>query len=73
MPGALDGIDLAHYVRERYPHMIIVVSSSIPSHLLKELPDGVPFLQKPYFDKSLVDGRQGGQGLKCVCPQAAGS
>ena len=51
MPGALDGIDLAHYVRQRYPTMPIVVVSGYAANLTQRLGDLHPpatFFDKPY-------------------------
>jgi DNA-binding NtrC family response regulator len=46
MPGALDGMDLARMVHERWPAIQLVVTSG------RALPDAVPddgaFLSKPY-------------------------
>ncbi len=51
MPGALDGIDLAHYVRQRHPTMPIVVVSGYAADLtrrLRELHPPATFFDKPY-------------------------
>jgi CheY-like chemotaxis protein len=54
----MDGIELADYVRKRWPPTIIVVSSGkvVPRHALAE---SVSFLAKPYDDtelRSVIDG-----------------
>jgi CheY-like chemotaxis protein len=46
MPGDMDGLALARYVRDRWPPTIIVVSSGRPEP--GEMPDDVSFLAKPY-------------------------
>jgi CheY-like chemotaxis protein len=46
MPGSLDGMELAHFVRKRWPHIRLIVTSS-PQQW-----DGFPanwrYIQKPY-------------------------
>jgi len=48
MPGTMDGIALARYVRDRWPPTIIVVSSGKARPEPGTLPDDMPFLSKPY-------------------------
>ena len=50
MPGSMDGLKLAHYVRDRWPPIQIIVASGevIVEHGM--LPTGVPFFPKPYPD-----------------------
>ena len=52
MPGTMNGIQLAQYVRDRWPPTIIVISSGkvVPE---QEIADGVPFLAKPFDDNVL--------------------
>lgn len=53
MPGSMDGLKLAHYVRERFPPTALFVVSGravIPAH---ELPGQTTFLPKP-FDHHLL-------------------
>lgn len=53
MPGDMDGLALARYVRERWPPTIIVVSSGRGQPAPGEMPENVPFLAKPYELRSL--------------------
>jgi CheY-like chemotaxis protein len=53
MPGTMDGIALARYVRKRWPPTIIVVSSGKTRPKAGELPDDMDFLAKPYEAQSL--------------------
>src|SRR5689334_4586596 len=46
MPGTMDGIALAQYVRKRWPPTIIVVSSGKTQPALGVLPDDIPFVAK---------------------------
>jgi CheY-like chemotaxis protein len=53
MPGTMDGIQLANYVRKRWPPTIIVVSSGKVLPAPDDLAEGIPFLTKPYDDATL--------------------
>ncbi len=53
MPGDMDGLALAHYVRKRWPPTIIVVSSGRVEPKTEEMPENVPFLAKPYGQQKL--------------------
>ena len=52
MPGSMDGVKLAHAVRDRWPPIkIIVVSSRIPD---RDLPAGSRFFCKPYHAGAMI-------------------
>ena len=53
MPGTMDGLELARYVRERWPPTIIVISSGKVAPKAEEMPDDVAFLPKPYQERML--------------------
>lgn len=53
MPGTMDGLELARYVRERWPPTIIVISSGKIQPKEDEMPNGVSFLAKPYEERKL--------------------
>ena len=53
MPGTMDGLELAHYVRKRWPPTIIVIASGKISPKPDEMPDDVSFLAKPYEQAKL--------------------
>jgi two-component system, response regulator PdtaR len=53
MPGTMDGLELARYVRERWPPTIIVISSGKVAPKAEEMPDDVAFLPKPYQERAL--------------------
>jgi CheY-like chemotaxis protein len=55
MPGSMDGIRLAHYVRHRWPPMHLVVVSGKVGVKPGELPAGAKFLSKPYQDPVLIN------------------
>jgi CheY-like chemotaxis protein len=52
MPGTMDGLRLAHYVREHWPpiHLIVVSADPEPS----DLPKRAKFLRKPYGERVLL-------------------
>jgi CheY-like chemotaxis protein len=54
MPGSMDGLRLARYVRDRWPPIKIMVTSG--HHLVRngDLPDGGVFLPKPYTDAAII-------------------
>ncbi len=54
MPGSMDGLKLARYVRDRWPPIKIMVTSG--HHLVQngDLPDGGVFLPKPYTDAAII-------------------
>jgi CheY-like chemotaxis protein len=48
MPGSMDGLKLAHYVRRRWPPVKIIVTSGHVKVTEESLPTGALFLPKPY-------------------------
>jgi two-component system, response regulator PdtaR len=48
MPGSMDGVKLAHYVRNRWPPVKIIVTSGYRRVTPDQLPSGSVFLGKPY-------------------------
>lgn len=53
MPGTMDGLALAHYVRHRWPPTIIVISSGQIRPTPELLPSEANFLSKPYHHEEL--------------------
>jgi two-component system, response regulator PdtaR len=53
MPGSMDGVKLAHYVRERWPPVKIIVTSGFKNITGDLLPSGSLFLSKPYQREQL--------------------
>jgi two-component system, response regulator PdtaR len=55
MPGSMDGLKLAHAVRNRWPPIKIIVTSgrTMPTEL--DLPEGGHFLAKPYNPTQIGD------------------
>jgi CheY-like chemotaxis protein len=55
MPGTMDGVALAHYVRERWPPTILIVCSGNKRPEASSLPDACSFISKP-FDTGILGG-----------------
>lgn len=55
MPGTIDGVKLAHHIRNRWPpiHLIVASGRSIPDE--SQLPTGSKFFRKPYDSNSIVE------------------
>src|ERR1700688_385837 len=48
MPGSMDGLKLAHAVRNRWPPIKIIVTSGRDPVTEQDLPEGSRFFAKPY-------------------------
>jgi CheY-like chemotaxis protein len=55
MPGTMDGIGLAHYVRGRWPPIQLIVMSGKVGVKQSELPAGSRFFTKPTRETMLLD------------------
>ena len=55
MPGTLNGIGLAHYIRKRWPRVKLIVVSGKREIASDELPAGARFFHKPYRETSIVE------------------
>jgi CheY-like chemotaxis protein len=54
MPGALDGMDLAREVHQRWPHVLLVITSGQKKPAEAEIPDHGRFVAKPYSAAKLL-------------------
>jgi CheY-like chemotaxis protein len=54
MPGSMDGLKLARFVRERWPPIKIVATSGLVRVEDDDLPAGSVFLPKPYRSAEVV-------------------
>lgn len=54
MPGSMDGIQLANYVRGRWPPIRLIVISGKVGVKPGELPPGARFMSKPYQEPALM-------------------
>jgi two-component system, response regulator PdtaR len=59
LPGSMDGLALAHYVRHRWPPTILLVSSGRPVLDGVGLPSNTEFVRKPYMQGRLAKAVQG--------------
>jgi DNA-binding NtrC family response regulator len=48
MPGTMDGLKLAHYIRERFPPTLLLISSGAAKLTAADMPVGAMFLAKPF-------------------------
>jgi CheY-like chemotaxis protein len=56
MPGSMDGIKLAHYVRGRWPPIMVIVATGHPSLRGEDMPAESIFFSKPYSPEHLTGG-----------------
>lgn len=54
MPGAMDGLALAHHTQKNWPWVVILLTSGLAIPLPTALPDGSRFLSKPYDPDHVV-------------------
>jgi CheY-like chemotaxis protein len=54
MPGTMDGIKLAHYIRRRWPPVKLIVASGKAILDESHLPAGARFFPKPYSDSTII-------------------
>lgn len=55
MPGSMDGLRLAEFVRNRWPPIKLIVASGLVSILETELPSNSRFIRKPYQGAQVAD------------------
>ena len=54
MPGSMDGLKLARFVRGRWPPIKIVATSGFVRVGEQDLPEGSRFLTKPYLPEQII-------------------
>ena len=54
MPGELDGLELAHRVHDRWPHILLVVTSGGICPDEGDLPEPGCFISKPFQESELL-------------------
>jgi two-component system, response regulator PdtaR len=59
IPGAIDGVKLAHYIQNRWPSVKLIVVSGPTEIASEELPRGARFFWKPYRETSIVEAMIG--------------
>ena len=55
MPGSMDGLKLAHFVKDRWPPIKIITTSGHAKINANDLPEGVRFVPKPYNPTEIAD------------------
>ena len=72
LPGAMDGVDLAWEVKQRWPKLPVILTSGQPCERARQLPPGVAYLQKPWQPlKALVIAEQALAYAQDVNPDAS--
>jgi len=59
MPGSMDGLKLARFVRDRWPPIKIIATSGALALRDGDLPEGGIFLPKPYTAERITDVLRG--------------
>jgi CheY-like chemotaxis protein len=54
MPGSIDGLKLAHAIRDRWPPIQIIITSGKIFLDTSDMPSGSIFLGKPYIDTDVI-------------------
>jgi DNA-binding NtrC family response regulator len=54
MKGSMDGLRLSHYVRDRYPPVMIAVMSGAIKPTIADLPDKAIFVPKPFDPRHIL-------------------
>ncbi|WP_454279020.1 response regulator [Sphingomonas sp. Marseille-Q8236] len=54
MPGSMDGVKLAHFVRDRYPPTILIVVSGMANPSAADLPDRAVIVGKPFDPRHVL-------------------
>jgi two-component system, response regulator PdtaR len=55
MPGSMDGIKLAKFVKDRWPPIKIVATSGRLKVRADDLPEGARFIPKPYTPAQIIE------------------
>jgi CheY-like chemotaxis protein len=55
MPGGMDGVELVHYIGNRWPPVKLIVVSGKTEIASEELPRGARFFRKPYHETYIVE------------------
>ncbi|MCF7701744.1 response regulator [Loktanella sp. M215] len=58
MPGSMDGLKLAAYIRDRWPPVVIIIASGATHIDAIDIPVGSLFFQKPYPSRMISQALQ---------------
>ena len=54
MPGSMDGLKLAHYIRNRFPPTVLLVASGRDSISAADMPEHSAYLAKPFDPAAML-------------------
>lgn len=54
LPGSMDGLELAAYVRDGWPPVEILIASGVVGIEKSDMPDGTCFFAKPYATRHVI-------------------
>lgn len=54
MPGSMNGLKLAHYIRDRFPPTLLLVASGRVSVPASEMPEHSAYLAKPFDPAAML-------------------
>ena len=54
MPGTMDGLQLSHRIRDRWPLIDILITSGRFAAKVAQMPTGARFIRKPYTPHEIV-------------------
>lgn len=55
MPGSMDGVRLAHVIRDRYPPTMLLIASGAVKLKPGDMPVGATFVPKPFDPRAILD------------------
>ncbi|MGF7156232.1 response regulator [Novosphingobium gossypii] len=54
MPGSMDGVKLAHYIRKRYPSTLVLIASGAFRLAVADMPADAIFIGKPFDPRAVL-------------------
>jgi CheY-like chemotaxis protein len=54
MPGSMDGLKLIHFVRRRWPPVVLILASGRVTPKVEDMPSKTVFLRKPYTEDDVI-------------------
>lgn len=71
MPGAMDGLELSHVIRSRWPLIGLIITSGRFIAKVVQMPVGVQFIPKPYTPAQITDALRSCVAYPARPPSAA--
>jgi DNA-binding NtrC family response regulator len=73
MPGEMDGLDLAHSIRNTYPDLPVILISGYTEEDVLQRSSGVfQFIQKPFVPETILRAARKAVGVEQMCEAAHG-